>query len=381
MLQLSTLILPAVLINLPSVFTHYVPATGDDWTKYRPSCEPLPGSFKTLPFEFGIVVNPYVVCDDGDLREPAHSSIARSLTTTITTSIVTPAPKPTKTKDVILQIQDGQVQKINEELYDKDCEDDRKKVYYDDGGYKDHRDDGYGKHDGYNEGYGKHDGYDDGFKDGSNDRSKGYRDFDKNDGYVDGKRLLKRKTDDSDNFRGDDSYRGGGKYGGKKHRGDEAHNKKHENRQQQPSYNKGGNKVSYEDCEEFSEEDSYDRGRGNKGYYGEDCDDGFVSPVYSVACYTKSTLRMSLKDSILRDCDDRIGCIVSSHQFQFDGPVPQHGAVYAAGWSVTKDGQLALGDSTKFYQCASGHFYNLYDQPIGFQCHPVTLDVVELIEC
>lgn len=90
---------------------------------------------------------------------------------------------------------------------------------------------------------------------------------------------------------------------------------------------------------------------------------------------------MSLHDSILRDSDDRIGCIVSGHQFQFDGPTPQHGAVFAAGWSVTKDGQLALGNSTKFYQCASGHFYNLYDQSIGFQCHPVTLDVVELIDC
>ena len=90
---------------------------------------------------------------------------------------------------------------------------------------------------------------------------------------------------------------------------------------------------------------------------------------------------MTLTDGILRDSDDRIGCIVSGHQFQFDGPTPQHGAIYAAGWSVTKQGQLALGDSTKFYQCASGDFYNLYDEPIAFQCHPVTLDVVELIEC
>ncbi|EGW35217.1 uncharacterized protein SPAPADRAFT_146230 [Spathaspora passalidarum NRRL Y-27907] len=90
---------------------------------------------------------------------------------------------------------------------------------------------------------------------------------------------------------------------------------------------------------------------------------------------------MTLKDGILRDSDNRIGSIVSGHQFQFDGPTPQHGAVYAAGWSITKDGQLALGDSTKFFQCASGNFYNLYDEPIGYQCHPVTLDVVELIEC
>lgn len=111
----------------------------------------------------------------------------------------------------------------------------------------------------------------------------------------------------------------------------------------------------------------------------EDCED--IEPVYAVSCATESTLLMSLQDGILRDSQDRIGSIVGSHQFQFDSPVPQHGAIYAAGWLITVQGQLCLGSSTRFYQCSSGDFYNLYDEPIGDHCVPVSLDVVELIEC
>lgn len=103
--------------------------------------------------------------------------------------------------------------------------------------------------------------------------------------------------------------------------------------------------------------------------------------MISVACNNDKVLQLSLKDGILTLTGDRIGSIVSSHQFQFDGPVPQHGALYAAGWLVTHDGTLCLGDSNLFYKCASGDFYKLYDQSIGSQCVAVQLDVIELISC
>lgn len=117
-----------------------------------------------------------------------------------------------------------------------------------------------------------------------------------------------------------------------------------------------------------------------------DCEDEEVDlvlsvPVYSFACAEESTLLMTLKGGILRDSQDRIGSIVSSHQFQFDGPIPQHGTIFANGWSVSKDGRLAIGNTTTFYQCASGNFFNLYDKKIAFQCSPVNLEVVELIKC
>ncbi|CAH2354601.1 cell wall mannoprotein Pir3p [[Candida] railenensis] len=136
-----------------------------------------------------------------------------------------------------------------------------------------------------------------------------------------------------------------------------------------------------EPCEEGEEEPCEDDEDHIYKRNDEDCDEEFVSPVYTVACSTDSVLKMTLTGSILRDGENRIGSIVGSRQFQFDGPVPQYGTIYAAGWSVTSDGQLALGDSTKFYQCASGGFYNIYDTSIAEQCSPVTLDVVEIIEC
>lgn len=90
---------------------------------------------------------------------------------------------------------------------------------------------------------------------------------------------------------------------------------------------------------------------------------------------------MDLENGILRDGKRRIGSIVANRQFQFDGPPPQAGAIYAAGWSVTPEGNLALGDSDVFYQCASGNFYNLYDEYIAEQCHPIHLEVLSLVDC
>lgn len=100
-----------------------------------------------------------------------------------------------------------------------------------------------------------------------------------------------------------------------------------------------------------------------------------------VACITSESLTMTLKDSVLTDGLGRIGAIVANRQFQFDGPPPQAGSIYAAGWSITDDGLLALGNSAIFFQCKSGDFYNLYDTNVASQCEPVHLSVIELVEC
>lgn len=97
-------------------------------------------------------------------------------------------------------------------------------------------------------------------------------------------------------------------------------------------------------------------------------------------CSSDSSLSMTLQDSVLYDSHGRVGAIVSNEQFQFDGPPPQAGSIYAAGWSIV-NGKLALGTSTTFYQCLSGNFYNLYYQSIGEQCTAVELDVVLFKDC
>ncbi|ODQ62924.1 hypothetical protein WICANDRAFT_26623 [Wickerhamomyces anomalus NRRL Y-366-8] len=105
------------------------------------------------------------------------------------------------------------------------------------------------------------------------------------------------------------------------------------------------------------------------------------NPVSAVSCKSDGSLALTLKDSVLTDSAGRIGSIVANRQFQFDGPPPQAGAIYAAGWSITEDGYLALGDSDKFYQCLSGNFYNLYDENVADQCHEIKLEAVDLINC
>lgn len=99
------------------------------------------------------------------------------------------------------------------------------------------------------------------------------------------------------------------------------------------------------------------------------------------SCLTDKSLAITLKDSILTDSAGRIGAIVSNRQFQFDGPPPQAGSIYAAGWSITEEGNLALGEKDVFYQCLSGSFYNLYDESIGVQCTPIHLGIVDLVSC
>ncbi|CCH63127.1 hypothetical protein TBLA_0J01310 [Henningerozyma blattae CBS 6284] len=107
-------------------------------------------------------------------------------------------------------------------------------------------------------------------------------------------------------------------------------------------------------------------------------DDSFFQ---ATACKNNGTLTMNLKNGILTDEKGRIGSIVANRQFQFDGPPPQAGAIYAAGWSITPQGNLALGDSDVFYQCLSGNFYNIYDENQGAQCQKVYLQAVELTNC
>ena len=107
----------------------------------------------------------------------------------------------------------------------------------------------------------------------------------------------------------------------------------------------------------------------------------FIKIFLSVTLHALLTLQLSLKDGVLTDIKGRIGSIVANRQFQFDGPPPQAGAIYAGGWSITTEGNLALGTQDVFYRCLSGTFYNLYDEKIAEQCSPIHLEVVSLIDC
>ena len=106
-----------------------------------------------------------------------------------------------------------------------------------------------------------------------------------------------------------------------------------------------------------------------------------TDPVTAETCKSSGTLEMNLKGGILTDGKGRIGSIVANRQFQFDGPPPQAGAIYAAGWSITPEGNLAIGDQDTFYQCLPGNFYNLYDEHIGTQCNAVHLQAIDLVNC
>ncbi|KAL5119944.1 hypothetical protein ACEQ8H_002042 [Pleosporales sp. CAS-2024a] len=90
-----------------------------------------------------------------------------------------------------------------------------------------------------------------------------------------------------------------------------------------------------------------------------------------------SELVCSLKDGVLTDRDGRIGSIVANQQFQFDGP-PQAGAIYTGGFAICSNGSLAMGPSTRWWQCSSGSFYNLYDAYIGAQCEEIRIQVTFL---
>lgn len=118
---------------------------------------------------------------------------------------------------------------------------------------------------------------------------------------------------------------------------------------------------------------------------------------FEETCVSDDSLLVSLTDGELRDSKGRVGAIVANRQFQFDGPPPQAGTIYAAGWSFvpadvaglgekqsdTKEGgfKLALGDQTTFYKCLSGDFYNLYDESIGAQCSAIEIFLLKAVDC
>lgn len=96
----------------------------------------------------------------------------------------------------------------------------------------------------------------------------------------------------------------------------------------------------------------------------------------SSTCGQEGLLTAKLAGGVLTDSQGRIGSIVANYQFQFDGPPPQAGAIYTAGFSVCQNGSLAIGGSAVFYACQSGDFSNLYDRAWADQCKPVFINVL-----
>ncbi|ODV79686.1 uncharacterized protein CANTADRAFT_28040, partial [Suhomyces tanzawaensis NRRL Y-17324] len=123
-------------------------------------------------------------------------------------------------------------------------------------------------------------------------------------------------------------------------------------------------------------------------------------------CVDADALTVTLKNGVLHDSKGRVGAIVANRQFQFDGPPPQAGSIYAAGWSLVPSSykedsttkqqaddaskpkradseglKLALGKQTTFYKCLSGDFYNLYDESIGSQCSEIEIEILKAVQC
>ncbi|KAI6084166.1 hypothetical protein F4821DRAFT_243373 [Hypoxylon rubiginosum] len=98
-------------------------------------------------------------------------------------------------------------------------------------------------------------------------------------------------------------------------------------------------------------------------------------PEKRAECGSEGVLVLSLKDGTTLDAQKRTGYIASNYQFQFDAPA-QAGALFTSGFSVCENNILALGDSTTFYRCLSGTFYNLYDRNWAPQCEPVSIIAV-----
>jgi hypothetical protein len=92
-------------------------------------------------------------------------------------------------------------------------------------------------------------------------------------------------------------------------------------------------------------------------------------------CGSNGILVMSLTDGSVFDARGHTGYIASNFQFQFDQP-PQAGSLFTSGFSICPGNLLALGDSTTFYRCLSGDFYNLYDRDWAEQCEPVSIVAV-----
>ncbi|CAD6501912.1 BgTH12-02157 [Blumeria graminis f. sp. triticale] len=92
-------------------------------------------------------------------------------------------------------------------------------------------------------------------------------------------------------------------------------------------------------------------------------------------CGQDGYLTLTLAEGQLTDAKGRVGYIASNYQFQFDAP-PQINAASVGGYSSCSNGSLALAESSVFYQCLSGDFYNLYDRSWAEQCEPINIDIL-----
>jgi len=90
-----------------------------------------------------------------------------------------------------------------------------------------------------------------------------------------------------------------------------------------------------------------------------------VDGIELYTCASHKPLMASVKNNQLFDAKKWIGYIAANYQLQFDEGVAQNGALYTSGFSVCNNNRLALGNSTVFYRCLSGNFYNLYDRSVA----------------
>lgn len=90
----------------------------------------------------------------------------------------------------------------------------------------------------------------------------------------------------------------------------------------------------------------------------------------------------TLKNTVLKDSNGRIGSIVANHQFQFDNPV-QPDSLYTSGFSIEYEKGyplLALNGKTTFWDSqASSSVWKLYDKPITYKSRSVELVVIRVI--
>ena len=71
----------------------------------------------------------------------------------------------------------------------------------------------------------------------------------------------------------------------------------------------------------------------------------------STACADSAAAIVPLADGVTNDSRGRTGCIVANRQFQFDYPPLNHDLLFSEGFSVEKNGILALGQDDVFYAC------------------------------
>ncbi|GMG32031.1 unnamed protein product [Ambrosiozyma monospora] len=75
---------------------------------------------------------------------------------------------------------------------------------------------------------------------------------------------------------------------------------------------------------------------------------------------------------------NRVGSFSSSTQFQFDGNPPQYGDIYSAGWNVSPENYLALGDTDVFWGCAQDDTFKVYSSQYYDFCIQVKMKLYEV---